>query len=252
MLQITSNQNAQLKLWRKLHTSKGRKKFQQLLIEGEHLVDEAISENLVVKYIIVTQAYLERHPYKFEQWQSKLVLLATQLVDQLSQTENSQGVFAVIEYPRAQIDYDQCQKILLVDAVQDPGNLGTIIRTALAASYDGILLNEGTVDLYNDKVVRSAQGALWKIPVLQVSLEEEIPKLLSQSFELLVTALNAQAKAYQEVQSHGKIALMVGNEGQGVDPQYFEKATHLIYIPMDARAESLNVAVASGILLFHF
>ncbi|MBK0347068.1 RNA methyltransferase [Aerococcaceae bacterium zg-ZJ1578] len=252
MKQITSKQNSQLKEWHKLLTSKGRKKAQAYLVEGEHLVEEAVKSNVPIRTIMMSEQYYQTH--NIEQWQAvcqDIVLLAEHCVDVLSQTQQSQGVFAIVDMVSSSQLPETMRRVLIVDAVQDPGNLGTIIRTADAANYDAVILGEGTVDLYNDKVLRATQGSLWHLPVLSMSVGTAISMLKQQQFTILATALHQTAQPYTDFSQVERAAIIVGNEGQGVARQWIEQSDVSVFIPMSTRVESLNVAVAAGVLMFH-
>ncbi|MBD3949926.1 RNA methyltransferase [Tuanshanicoccus lijuaniae] len=251
MKAITSKQNSQLKDWHKLLTSKGRKKAQAYLVEGEHLVEEAVKSNQTIRTIIVSQQYVDTHDVL--RWQSacqEMVLLANHCVDVLSQTQQSQGVFAVVEMVAVDKLPQVLRRVLIVDAVQDPGNLGTIIRTADAADYDAVILGDGTVDLYNDKVLRATQGSLWHLPVVSMPVDTAVRQLKQQGFTILATALHQAAQPYHNFTALERAAIIVGNEGQGVAQRWIEQADASVYIPMSNRVESLNVAIAAAILMF--
>ena len=165
-----------------------------------------------------------------------------------------QGIIAVIDLPLSPLDWQPSgQRYLILDAVQDPGNLGTLIRTADAAAYDGVILGKGTVDVYNDKVLRASQGSLWHLEVVSLDiLQEARPAFEAAGIPWFVTALHQEAKAYTDVSTDQALALVLGNEGQGVLEEVIQVADQTIYIPMPGQAESLNVAVAGGILMFYF
>ena len=161
---ITSTQNSQVKDWRKLHTKKYRVKTNSFLIEGYHLIEEALKSGWVIEMIIVQDGI------ELPDW---LAQQRYQLVDQhvfsaISQTEAPQGIAAVVKIKDASApsgDY-----LLLLDQVQDPGNLGTMIRTADAAGFSQVVLGKGTVDVYNDKVIRASQGSIFHIPIIEADL----------------------------------------------------------------------------------
>ena len=125
-----------------------------------------------------------------------------------------------------------------------------MIRTADAAGIDAIILGDGCVDLYNDKVIRSTQGSLWHLPIVNLSLEEAIPLLQQYGIQVYGTGLDASAIPYFELDTQNPCAWLMGNEGQGVDSSLLEMCDQVTYIPMQGQAESLNVAIATAILLF--
>lgn len=250
---IRSANNAKLRSWRKLATSKERRKQQKYLVEGTHLVEEALKHQVAMDCLIMTESYyaeqwdhLQTHDQCFTP-----VLIADSLASQLAQTPSPQGIFAVIEVANDQnLPLNDGNKYLLVDRIQDPGNLGTMIRTADAAGIDAIILGEGCVDLYNDKVVRSTQGSLWHLPIVTLSLEEAIPLLQQHDIQVYGTGLDFSAVPYYELDTQNSCAWLMGNEGQGVDPKLLGMCDQVAYIPMQGQAESLNVAIATAIFLF--
>lgn len=143
------------------------------------------------------------------------------------------------------------RKLLLVDAVQDPGNIGTMIRTADAAGIDAVVLGKGSADAYNPKTLRSAQGSHFHIPIIRGDLADWIEDLQDREVKVYGTALQ-EAVVYTEVETSGSFALIVGNEGSGIHPQLLAKTDQNVIIPILGQAESLNVAVATGILLYQF
>ncbi|EFR31557.1 TrmH family RNA methyltransferase [Eremococcus coleocola] len=251
--EITSKQNQSIKEWRKLHTSKGRRKARAFLIEGDHLVQEALKAGLPLQALMATPAYLGDHEELFDQDHCDTYLLTPGLAQYLSQTQQDQGVFAVVESKQKPASLDPSwHRLLLLDAIQDPGNLGTMIRTADAAGFDAVILGQGCVDPYNDKVLRATQGSIWHLPVIHYDLKAAIPALQATKIPVLATALHKDAQIYSDLKLDDKVALIMGNEGAGVAGDLIQAADHSVYIPMLGQAESLNVAVATGILLFHF
>ncbi|MBS2969953.1 RNA methyltransferase [Metabacillus sp. KIGAM252] len=247
MKRIESAQNPRVKQWRKLHTRKEREKSGTFLVEGYHLVEEALKNKQHISEIIFGEN--TAIPNNWDLDEVNLYLVTDDILKALAETETSQGVFAVYrlqEYKNEQ----QWKKVLLLDAVQDPGNLGTIIRTADAAGIDAVILGEGTVDAYNAKTLRSSQGSIFHIPVVRGSIREWTEILKSQSIPVYGTALE-NALPFKEIQSQPAFALMLGNEGKGVSAEHLAETDQNLYIPIHGNAESLNVAIAAGILLYH-
>lgn len=254
---ISSRQNVRVKNWRKLQTAKGRKQQAQYLIEGTHLVQEALLYKQSVLELMMTADYQASTEWALIEAvlpsDLPITLLAPEVAQAISATETNQGILAVVSLPAKQTVWKPSgKKYLLLDKVQDPGNLGTMIRTADAAGFDGVVMGNGTVDLYNDKVLRSTQGSLWHLEIVSIDLETAYQALQKAGILIYATALHQKAIAYQEVPNTDKIAIVMGNEGQGVSSQWIEQADHAIYIPMFGQAESLNVAIAAGILMFQF
>ena len=241
---ITSLTNGKVKAWRKLHKRKGRKEQQMFLIEGSHLVEEAWKSDQEIVEIIAEE------DVSIPVWGDNFLVerVSKQVFTHISQTTTPQGIAAIIKMrPVTTITGNQ---LVMLDAIQDPGNLGTIIRTADAAGIDAVILGRGTVDLYNDKVIRATQGSLFHIPVYEADLIEEIPSLKERGYEIWATALEG-ATYYHEVKTPEKVGLILGNEGAGVQQELLRQAAKRVKIPIYGKAESLNVSVAAGILMYH-
>ncbi|RLL47917.1 RNA methyltransferase [Oceanobacillus piezotolerans] len=241
---ITSIKNDKVKEWKKLHKRKGRIQTGTFLIEGFHLMEEARKSSWKIREIIVEEDI--DLPISYEAFPVERVTRA--VFKEISQTESPQGIAAVVEMNRQSKVIGE--HILLIDSVQDPGNLGTIIRTADAAGIDSVILGRGTVDLYNDKVIRASQGSIFHIPINVEDLLETIPRLKEDNYEIWVSALK-NAQKYNEVPLSNKIALVLGNEGSGVNPAIINSADKIVKIPIYGKAESLNVSIAAGILMYY-
>lgn len=245
---IRSHQNAMVKNYQKLQTSKGRKKLEAYLLEGEHLVEEAIQSNVQIQRLVVSEDMI----HLYEKWTKSYptMFVSKEVFEKLSMTQTTQGILAIVPLEKKTLVEVPKGRYLLVDAVQDPGNLGTIIRTADAAGFDAIVLGEGCVDLYNDKVVRSMQGSQFHVAIYHENLMDVYGKLKENGIPIAVTALHRDAKDFQWLNGRDSVAIVVGNEGNGVREELIENADHVIQIPMFGKAESLNVAIASGILMY--
>ena len=165
----------------------------------------------------------------------------------LSDTEAPQGIYAVCK--QVTMEIPNAKTYLLIDAVQDPGNLGTMIRTADAAGIDAVVVGKGSVDVYNGKVLRSAQGSHFHLPILSGDLHVWLEQLKEKNISVYGTALEGAA-AYTDISTKDRFALLVGNEGNGVNKELLAKTNANLYIPIYGKSESLNVAVATGILLY--
>ena len=246
---ISSPKNEKIKDLVKLQTAKGRKKAGMYLLEGEHLVEEAIKERAQIKLIVVTGNRLEDYENLLAQTDVQVLVVSQDVFHKLSMTETTQGILAVVEIVKQEI-LPHKGHLIVLDAVQDPGNLGTIVRTADAAGFDAVILGTGTVDLYNDKVLRSMQGSHFHIPVFQANLQEYLPILKEKGVQVAVTALHRNSNDYSVLQGATDVAIFVGNEGQGVSNDVIEIADVVVTIPMFGKAESLNVAIASALLMY--
>ncbi|WP_077308147.1 TrmH family RNA methyltransferase [Terribacillus halophilus] len=241
---ITSTQNAQVKQWQKLKRKKERTKTNTFLVEGFHLVEEAITAGWTIEKLIL------REETELPEWASHLEAetVSEHVFKSITETETPQGIAAVVQMQDKKLK--RHNRILLLDAVQDPGNLGTIIRTADAAGYDAIYLGEGSADRYNDKVIRATQGSIFHLPVLTADLELLVPELQDIGYTVWAAALEG-AVDYRAVSAPEKTALLVGNEGAGIDKRLIAQSDMAVKIPIFGKAESLNVSIATGILLYH-
>lgn len=250
MERIESIKNIKIKTVKKLHTRKGREKLGSFMIEGEHLVEEALKSNVIINELFIEENF--KLPTGWNVADIPLYMVSDKIMKEISETETPQGVVAVCELlGRKPIEVKPDGKYLLIDQIQDPGNLGTIIRTADSAGLSGVIVGTGTVDIYNSKVVRSTQGSLFHLPVVKGELDEWLKKFRGAGIPLFGTALNDEAKNYKEIASQESFALIVGNEGSGVSEQLLSETDENLYIPIYGQAESLNVSIATGILLYH-
>jgi TrmH family RNA methyltransferase len=255
-IHIASLKNGQVKCWKKLKTRKGRLEQKALIIEGEHLVEEAVKAGIPFLALLLEQG-------KEEVWERiheripvscPIYELAPTVFQTVVETETPQGIAAVISLPEHSFAslFAPGQKkvtVLLLDAIQDPGNLGTIIRTAKAAAIDGIFLGKGTVDPFNPKVVRAAIGSIFRLPLLQVDLKEVLPILKQHGVTIVSTSPHAGTYHFA-YRFPDKVAVMLGNEGRGVNPELLPYVDTEIKIPMPGETESLNVSITGAILVY--
>ena len=162
MKHITSIKNGQVKEWKKLYTKKERDKSGLFLIEGFHLVEEALKAGLI-QHLILHENTDIPHTWNYED--IPVTVVTNEVMKALSDTETPQGIMAVCQKPKVELSSLKGKKFLLIDSVQDPGNIGTMIRTADAAGIDAVILGEGCADPYNPKVIRSTQGSLFHLPI---------------------------------------------------------------------------------------
>lgn len=245
MKHIESIQNPKVKQWKKLLTKKERDKSGTFLVEGFHLVEEALKQSDSVMEIIVSDK--TGLPPRWDSREIPVTIVTEEISNSLSDTEAPQGIYAVCR--QVQIEVPEAKTYLLIDAVQDPGNLGTMIRTADAAGIDAVVVGKGSVDVYNSKVLRSAQGSHFHLPIIRGDLHDWVDKLHEKNISVYGTALEG-ASAYTDISTGESYALLVGNEGNGVSKELLAKTTANLYIPIYGKSESLNVAVATGILLY--
>ena len=250
---ITSVNNQQVKDWKKLKLKKERVKQSSYLVEGFHLVEEALKhkKNDILQ-VMVREDLLENKEFlNLEIDTNKVIVINLNIAEEISETQTNQGVFAELAIETFAFPEVIEGPILLLDAVQDPGNVGTMIRTADAAGFQGVFLGKGTVDLYNSKTLRSAQGSHFHLEVYEGDLKEFISHFKEEGYPVFGTALNEEATSYKDVYVDTPFALVVGNEGAGINNELIDEMDQNIFIPMHGHAESLNVAIAASILMFH-
>lgn len=251
MITIESKDNNLFKETKKLKEKRGRNKTKKYIIEGFRLVQEAFKAGVKVDKVFVSCSSED----KIEEYlgiyieKTKVYLLKDELLNELCQTETPQGIVAVLDINNAVVNKEG-SFYLLCDKVQDPGNLGTIIRTAHAAGVDGIILTKGTVDIYNPKVVRATMGSMFYIPIIFEDEEySQTKELLEQGFSMIATSLQGDKNFFEEDLT-GKVIVSMGNEGNGVSEEIYNLSDKKVKIPMPGGAESLNVSVATAIILY--
>lgn len=254
MSEITSIQNPRVKEWSELLGKKGRDRQGRFLLEGIHLTVEALEAGIAVLTVLyrkekgLPSELADLLPPGTEQ-----IAVSAAVLAKVSDTETPQGVVAVAAKPTA-ADVSALMAadalIVAVDGLQDPGNLGTIIRTADAAGAGGIVIGPGSVDPYNPKVMRSTMGSLFHLPVLETA--ELVPLLRAAAdagAKVYATGMAAELTCYQ-ADLRGAVWFVIGNEGKGVSAPVREAIGQELAIPMPGKAESLNAAMAAGILLY--
>ncbi|QKS72004.1 RNA methyltransferase [Paenalkalicoccus suaedae] len=244
---ISSVQNPRVKAWKKLHKKKERDRSGLFIIEGRHLVEEALKAGLNVKDLII-----EEGVELSKEWDVCDVLrveVPERVMKEICETETPQGIAAICELPDRQNILFEKGKFLLIDNVQDPGNIGTMVRTADAAGLDGIILGEGCADPFSGKVLRATQGSLFHISVQKMDLHEAIERCKENGVPVFGTSLHGST--FNAIAPQENFALLLGNEGSGVDPTLLKQTDQNLYIPIHGEAESLNVGVAAGILMYH-
>lgn len=270
--EITSATNPKIKAIKKLEQKRQRDREGLFVIEGFHLVEEAIQHRAEIEMILHTdtadqtqltgiKAMLQQNTAELPS-SIEIITITDSILTTLSQTPAPQGILAILKQPTQKLEEileaevegkaatnRPLSHLLLLDNVQDPGNVGTMIRTAEAAGFRAIILGEGSADLYNDKTIRATQGALFQLPIIRGNLEELLPKIHNAGYESWVTTLE-EATFYHKLEKPAKCALIMGNEGQGVDPKLQNIATTKVKIPMLGQSESLNVGIAAGILIY--
>lgn len=241
-MEITSLTNTKVKNWAKLKEKKHRDQAQCFLVEGEHLIMEAHAANCLECLIVLKGSV-------YPQIQGMPVYEVTkEVIQKLTSLTSLETLLGVCRMPN--MEEQVYTRVVVLDGVQDPGNLGTIIRTAISFGYEAVILSHDCADAYNEKVIRSTQGALFHIPMIRGQLDELLPRFKQQGMTLYATALQ-NAVPLSTITPSECFALIFGNEGSGVREKTLSMCDHTIKIEMKT-FESLNVAVAAGICMYKF
>lgn len=235
---ITSLENKEIKNICRLKQKKYRTLEKRFIVEGEHLVEEAYKNKLLKKIIV-----LDNFDIKID---INKIFVSSEVMKKISSLDTPPKVIGICEFIRERA-YNG--NILILDGIQDPGNLGTIIRSSVAFNIDTIIISNNTVDIYNEKVIRSTQGMIFYINILRRDLTKEIEKLKAEGYIIYTTNV-VNGDDIKSVKFNNKFALVVGNEGNGVSMKVSKLADKTIYIKTNKNVESLNVAVATSILLY--
>jgi len=247
---ITSTQNPKIKQVRQLLTqTKARKKQQAFVLEGIRLLEEAINTPFTPEVVLYTEELEERGLSLVKEFMTRGVsceLTAQDVFNSTCDTETPQGILAV--YPLFSIPLaDTADFLLIVDEIRDPGNLGTLFRTALAAEIDGVLLSPGTVDSFSPKVVRAAMGAHFHLPVISMSWEEI--KKTTRGLTLYLADMN-EGSSFWQTDLTIPLGMILGGEAHGPGKSARALTDKSLHIPMNENSESINAAAAGAVLMF--
>lgn len=237
----TSIDNKKIKDIKKLNTKKYRDGKNLFLVEGEHLVLEAYKTNQLKTLILEKD---ELFPLNIE-----TMYVTNNVLNYISELETPANILGVCQ--KKEQPKEIGNKVLILDEIQDPGNLGTIIRSAVAFHIDTIILGNNCVDAYNQKTVRASQGMIFHINIITKDLNELMKELKKEGYQIYGTKVT-HGKNLKEVTPSEKYAIIMGNEGAGVKPELLEQCDEYLYINMSGECESLNVAIATSIILYEF
>ncbi len=241
---ITSLHNPKVTVWRSLRDRKGRMETGSFLVEGRRSVEEAIRSGASILSLILQDDYTEPLP----QLSAPVYRVPAHLMAHICDTKTPQGIAAQTAFP----DFPfRGGKILALDGVQDPGNVGTILRTADAAGMDGLILSDSCADIYAPKVLRATMGSIFHLPCQRVaSLPDRLSQLAASGIPVLASVLNGNPFFAVLNTLPDSFCLVIGNEGNGISQQVQDVCTHRLTLPMRGDAESLNAAVAAGIMMY--
>lgn len=239
MKEILSVNNELIKNTAKLKDKKYRIEQQEFLIEGYHLVNEAYNKNRLIKVFTIDDVEFKN---------VEIIKVSKEVIRKLSNTINPQNIVGVCTMER-DINF-KGNKFLILDCVSDPGNMGTLIRSALGFGIDTIIISNDSVDIYNDKVIRSTQGALFNVHIIVMSVKEAIIKLKQQNVTIIGTSLKSSIDLRQ-IKKQEKYAIILGNEARGLSDEVCSMTDVNVRIAIDKQLESLNVAVAGSIVMYY-
>lgn len=256
-IMISSKDNEKIKYTKSLLKTKGRTKESKFIIEGYRILTLATECRADIDYVFINEDFENKEEHieflqKLEKSNIKLYKTTNKIFDELIDTENTQGILAVVNFKVKTLEEnlnDETNFVLILDRIQDPGNMGTIIRTADAAGVDTIIALKGCVDIYNPKVIRSTMGSIFDMNIINATQEESVRLLKLKNFDIVSSYLDTD-NFYNEIEYNYKVALVIGNEANGVNDELISKSDVLVKIPIYGKAESLNAAISSAILMY--
>lgn len=240
---IRSSSNQHIKLIKSLKQKKYREKQGLYITEGLRSVDEALLYPDQIENIYISQSF-DKSMLK-----SKLepIVIEDRLFRSISNTKASQGILAIARIIRQDISTIKSGSFILSDGIQDPGNLGTIIRSIDALGFDGLILGPKTVDPYNDKVIRSTMGSIHRVGIYYI---EDLKQIKDLGLKIYAAVISDEALPIYEARLEEDMVLVLGNEGGGISQEMKEIADQTVYIPMNPQTESLNVSISAGIIMY--
>lgn len=253
---ITSKDNEIIKNIKKLKDKKFREQEHKYIIEGRKLIEEAINESAKINTVVVCEDCVKNEEIDskllYEVAKYNCIYVSERIFSLITDVKNPQGILAVIEKEAEidSIDYNE-DLIVILDKVQDPGNLGTILRTVDSIGLKQIIVAEGSGDIFNPKVVRSTMGAIFRVKVkLSKDIQKTVAEIKKHKFKVVSTSLATDKSIYDV--KYEKSAIIIGNEANGVSKELQEASDELVKIPMLGNTESLNASVATGIVLYEY
>lgn len=252
---ITSKDNENIKSIKKLKERKYRDLNNEYIIEGIKIIKEAINEKAHIKKIIICEECLANNllddKLLYEIAKYDCIYATRKIFETITDVSKPQGILAIVDKNNTrEINYKE-DIIIALDGIQDPGNLGTILRTIDSANLTQVIVSKDTVDAYNQKVVRSTMGAIFRINVIEVdNLKEALKDAKKHKYKVMCTDLSANKNIYET--DYNKKVLVIGNEANGVTQEILEFADEKIIIPMLGKTESLNASVATSIIVYEY
>lgn len=251
MQYIESHENKAIKHLQKLKIKKYRESSKEYILEGYKVIEDALESGEKLKCIFISYKSIKKYEriHQLEREDISIYEVEDRLFQKLTSMEHSEGIIAINSFPEAREFVDS--NILILDRLQDPGNVGTIIRTGDAAGFQNIICSKGTVDLYNDKTIRGAMGSLFHVNVKKdADLLQEIDLIRKKGYTVVGTQLNTEYY-YTNIEEKKKYALVIGNEANGISKEVLDACDLHVKIPIYGKAESLNASIAAAIVMYH-
>lgn len=256
---ISSENNAIIKYIKSLRLKKQRTKNLQFIVEGVRIVDECLRHDVDIEYIVYSK---DLHRVRngtdllnrISEKDYTIYEVSDKLFNKLAATESPQGIMAVVNMKNITLEDlelrdDKKLFFVILDRIQDPGNMGTIIRTSEGAEVDALIVTKGSVDPYNDKVLRATMGAVFYLPIIQCEDDTWIKYLKEKNVKLIAADLDTD-KIYVDINYNENIGIVIGNEANGIDKRILSVVDEKVMIPILGKVESLNAAIAAGILIY--
>lgn len=241
-MKITSLQNERIKYFNKLKENKIRQKEQLYLIEDVDLLYDALNQQCVTVILYDDESIIKG--LKLDD--VELIEVNKEIIKKLSSLTTPGHFVAVCKMNK---NKKECDHVIALDGVQDPGNGGTILRSALAFNFNEMLLSNDCFDMYNDKFIRATKGAFFHLPISKVNLVDEIKKRKENGYKIIVCDIDEKGYPLNKITNNEKVLIVVGSEGQGISNEVKELADEVVFITMSPAMESLNVAVAASLIM---
>jgi TrmH family RNA methyltransferase len=254
---ITSHSNTKIKEVFEIKRGKSRSKHTSFIIEGAHLIEMAFGADTPVREVFFTEAFSRKKEGQkllrlLAKHTSRLFEVSDQVFCKFTETETPQGIIAIATYRRLslkELSLKENPLLVVSDGIQDPGNLGTIIRTADAVGADAVIILPGTCDVYMQKTIRATAGSIFNIPIVHATVDEFSGWLRAHKILLAVTTVDSE-KSFFEADLISPVAIVFGNEAHGVHKEFMKAADMALKIPLYGKAESLNVATSAAVCLY--
>ncbi|MBM7625008.1 TrmH family RNA methyltransferase [Sporohalobacter salinus] len=254
---ISSLKNSKIKFLRSLYRKKYRRRNNKFILEGTRIIIDALESKVDIDQVFYSAEFLSRQEDKELLVQlrevTEVIEITDSLLNEIADTTTPQGIIAIANQPQFELEdflAGDNNLFLIIDQIQDPGNLGTILRTADGAGVDGVFLMKGTVDVYNLKTIRATMGSLFRVPVFELDSPNDLTEILQiQDLQIVVADIEAESY-YYELDYNQPTALVIGNEGAGAQTETLKLADKKVKIPLSQGIDSLNAAIASGVIMY--